>query len=798
MSQYKTKLESVQPLASGNLTSLLTESPSDNAAVAADLARRGFKVFPVRDWGDGDGFKPVARFPEKATTDRTQIAQWWSKWPDARVGLLTGAANGLTVIDVDVKNGKDGTASLADLGFPDIAEMTPCRVRTPSGGFHLFFNYAPGLKGTVGKLGEGLDIRNDRQFVLAPDSFKDDRRYMVEGLPLGATPLPDFPAALMPETKPERAPVEVIAKAMPFQCEWANEALTEKADRLAKLPEGSRQSVLNETAMWAGGAGAHGMLDQEIAREVLRAACETNGLPLSEFETTFERAWRDGQAKPIVDFPRAWGADDFDDLPALPEAQRPDWHLSAFPHDAEPDLSQDQLARDLGNAGWNRDARYIAELGGWHLWKKTHWEVSTGMKPMAIVRSYIGAKCDALEDWCERRAAQLDAPEADKLRKKTKGQIKTLRQEANLTAVERLARSNPASLSKVEQWDADDFKLGTPGGTVDLRTGELRPAERSDYITKQTRVAPAEPGSTPHTWLQFLAEVFPDEPEMPAFIQRLAGYALTGSTQEHRLFLFHGTGRNGKGTLLNTLQDIMGDYAKGIPTNTLLETRNPQHTSPIARLRGARLVRGAELPVGQVWNESLVKQMTGGDVITANFMRQDAFEFIPKFTLIVDANTKPRIRTTDPAMQARMTLIPFRTSFYKREDRGLPKRLKSEAPQILRWAIEGAVAWQREGLRIPEAVAAASREYLESEDTLAQFIADETHSDAGGKVPISQAYQAYLKWAEDEHVTAVSKRAFGDMMEERGFTRRKAAKGQRVFTGLRLRDVFEDGGPSDD
>ncbi|MBR9840396.1 MAG: hypothetical protein GYB50_21260 [Rhodobacteraceae bacterium] len=487
-------------------------------------------------------------------------------------------------------------------------------------------------------------------------------------------------------------------------------------------------------------------------------------------------------------------ADDFEDLPKipLPSRKEADWHLEAFTDDLEPDLSQDQLARDLGRAGWDRDARYVAELGRWHLWKQTHWESSKGMKPMAIVRNFINAKCSALAEWSERRAELLTEEEAEKLRQKTRAQIKTLRQEANLTAVERLARSNPKSLSSVEKWDAEDFLLGTPGGTVDLRTGELMAAHRVHYITMQTSVAPGDANAEPVAWLKFLSEVFPDDPDMPRFIQRLAGYALTGSTREHRFFLFHGTGRNGKGTLLNTLQEIMGDYAKGILTTTLLESRNPQHASPLARLRGARLVRGAELPVGHVWNESLVKQMTGGDVITANLMRQDAFEFVPKFTLIVDANTKPRIRTTDPAMQARMTLIPFRASFIGREDRGLPDKLKAEAPQILRWAIEGAVAWHREGLSIPAAVEAASRDYLESEDTIAHFIEEETIPDAGGKVSVGAVYEAYVRWAEIERVPAASKRAFGDMMEERGFERRKATGGKRVLVGLRLRSPFDD------
>lgn len=498
-----------------------------------------------------------------------------------------------------------------------------------------------------------------------------------------------------------------------------------------------------------------------------------------------KRAWERCTAGHLFD------ESDFDDLPG-----QSGWHVPAFAADDLPDLSHDQLAIELGQAGWDDDARYVGQLGGWHLWTGYRWEPSPGMQPMAIVRSYVKAKAASLIRWAEGKATTLQDEgkqgDADKLMSSARGQAKALRQEQSIAAVERLARSNRHSLATADQWDSDDFLLGTPGGTVDLRTGELRAAARNDYITKATSVAPAPHDAVPDAWLQFLSEIFPSNPEMPAFIQRLAGYALTGSTREHRLFLFHGTGRNGKGTLLGTLQDIMGDYAKGIPTNALLETRNPQHSSPLARLRGSRLVRGAELPVGQAWNEPLVKQLTGGDVITANMMRQDSFEFKPKFTLIVDANTKPRIRTTDPAMRARMTLVPFAASFMGREDRGLPDRLKAEAGAILRWMIDGAVSWQRDGLRIPASVEEASSDYLDAEDSLADFIAEELEQGAEDKVTVAALYQRYRAWADSQGSKPATKRSFSDMMAERGFSRGSGAKNVATFYGIRLRDDFED------
>jgi P4 family phage/plasmid primase-like protien len=517
-----------------------------------------------------------------------------------------------------------------------------------------------------------------------------------------------------------------------------------------------------------------------------------------------ERAW-ERAIVPALDSDSAFDSEppSADDSPT-PTAPG-DWTIAAFDADGDPDLSHDQLALDLGKAGWDRDARYCGNLGGWFLWRGQHWEPESGMRPMGIVRGFMRSKAKLLVEWAERKAATLDAEEGDnpeggkRLLGQIKAQAKALRQDACIAAVERLARSNPKALATDDQWDCDDFLLATPGGTVDLRTGELREARRTDYITRLTSVAPAEPGVRPEAWLRFLAEVFPDDPDMPAFIQRLAGYALTGSTREHRMFLLHGSGRNGKGTLLNTLQAIMGDYARGIPTAALLETRSPQHSSPIAQLRGARFVRGAELPVGQVWDESLVKQLTGGDTITARLMRQDGFDFVPKFTLIVDGNTKPRIRTTDVAMRSRMTLIPFTASFAGREDRGLPERLAAEAGAILRWAIDGAVEWQRGGLRIPAAVEKASREYLDSEDLVGGFLSDETERAPAERVEASILYGRYRAWCDGQGIPAASQKAFSEALSERGIARFRtmAARG---FMGLRLRgtlgaDPFAEGQP---
>lgn len=292
----------------------------ENQKVALSLATRGLKVFPVRDWGDGQGWKPVKSFPDKATTDSSQIREWWRRWPESRVALLTGDRNGISVLDVDVKNGVNGLEALEALGFPDIRAMSPVRSRTPSGGWHLFFRHKQGLKASVGKIGAGLDVRNINGFVIAPGSLKDGRRYEVDGeLLRSGMDLPEWPAALTPPERPAGEPV-AVQEATEAQQQWAAEQLERRAQQVAAAPEGQRQSTLNDASLWAGGVGAHGALTCDEAEAALVEAGITCGLSEREACSTFAHGWSDGLRKPIA-LPFIGEADDFDDL------DDDDWNL---------------------------------------------------------------------------------------------------------------------------------------------------------------------------------------------------------------------------------------------------------------------------------------------------------------------------------------------------------------------------------------------------------------------------------------------------------------------------------------
>lgn len=278
---------------------------SDNLTVALDLARRGFAVFPVRDWGDGDGRKPIGAFPDRATIDAAQIRAWWKRWPEAVPGLLAGERNGITVLDVDRKNGRDGLATLQAMGLS--LDASSMKTRTPSGGWHLFFRYDPRLKNSASKIGDGLDVRTTGGFVIAPGTTRDGSQYTVEGEPLSVGSLPLFPEALIPPPEPEREPVRPAAEVSPEQCARALDYLDRLASNLAATPEGSREVTLNDAVFWAGGAAAHGLVTEEQTRAALAPAAEACGLSAREFESKFKRraAWDKGQLNPISDIPSA-------------------------------------------------------------------------------------------------------------------------------------------------------------------------------------------------------------------------------------------------------------------------------------------------------------------------------------------------------------------------------------------------------------------------------------------------------------------------------------------------------------
>lgn len=318
---------------------------------------------------------------------------------------------------------------------------------------------------------------------------------------------------------------------------------------------------------------------------------------------------------------------------------------------------------------------------------------------------------------------------------------------------------------------------------IELRSGVARPSRPEDYATKSTAVAAG--GDCP-LWLAFLDRVTGGDGELQAYLQRVAGYCLTGITSEHVLFFLHGYGANGKSVFLNTLMGVWGDYAVVAQMETFVETHNDRHPTELAFLRGARLVIAQETEQGRRWAESKIKVLTGGDPITARFMRQDFFTFTPQFKLMIAGNHKPALTSVDEAIRRRIHLIPFTITIPPDErDPQLADKLRAERAGILAWAVEGCLEWQRIGLAPPEAVRAATDEYLAEEDVFSSWIAEccATGKDHWEKFQV--LWNGFKAWAERANERPGTRKAFAQTLKSHGFVPKKERQ-IRGYEGISL------------
>ena len=440
--------------------------------------------------------------------------------------------------------------------------------------------------------------------------------------------------------------------------------------------------------------------------------------------------------------------------------------------DAEPVIGSDESVWGTEDAlalaftrRYHRDWRYVAAWGRWLVWDGHRWRTEDTLAATDLIRSV-----------CRQTAVRADNPKV----------AAKLASSGTVSGVERLARADRRHAATTAEWDADPWLLNTPGGVVDLKTGRQRAHDRADRMTKITT---ATPGGDCPIWRQFLDEVTGGDLALQAYLQRMTGYALTGSTQEHALFFLYGTGANGKSVFVNTLATILGDYATNAPMDTFMETRTDRHPTDMAGLRGARFVAAIETEQGRRWAESKVKSLTGGDKISARFMRQDFFEFFPQFKLFVAGNHKPAIRNIDEAMKRRLHLIPFTITVPpERRDKHLQQKLLAERDGILAWAVQGCLEWQRVGrLDPPQRVVEATEEYFEAEDALGRWLEERCLRAPNAKSLTAELFNDWKQWAEAAGEFIGAQRRFSDLLITRGLEKWRNGMGVRGFQGIGLK-----------
>lgn len=438
----------------------------------------------------------------------------------------------------------------------------------------------------------------------------------------------------------------------------------------------------------------------------------------------------------------------------------PEQELSAS-NEVGPEFSEDALATTFSERHGD-DLRYVAPWGKWLRWDGCRWAFDETLAVFDLARAI-----------CRDAANESEKP----------GEAKAIASAKTVAAVERLAKADRRHACTVDAWDHDAWLLNTPAATIDLRTGDSRSHDRRDLLTKITPVGPH--GECP-VFCGFLKRVTGDDEDLQKFLKRMAGYMLTGSTREHALFFLYGTGRNGKSVFINTLAGLLGEYHCTAPMEAFTASNSERHPTELAMMRGARLVTAIETEEGRSWAESRIKALTGGDRISARFMRQDFFEFVPQFKLLIAGNHKPSLRNVDEAIRRRLHLIPFTVTIPPEEvDELLPEKLRAEWPGILSWAIEGTIEWLEQGLNPPKSVQDATAEYLSEEDGFAKWVEECCERDSNSWEKTSDLYRSWKTWADRSGELSVSEKSFSQMLSSRGFRFHRRMNG-RGYYGLAI------------
>jgi len=670
-----------------------------------------------------------------ATTDEAIIRDWWAKWPKANIGIATGKESGLVVIDVDPRNG--GNESLRQLEEIHGELSSGLIVQTGGGGQHIYFTYPDkGIDLKIdNKLGVGIDIKADGGYVVAPPSLhasgKEYRRATSDSHTVVPSPMPEWLTDMILKPKPETVSLISI---------------------IGQIPKGARNTRLTSLA---GTMRRRGLGTDELLPS-LNAINESRGNPpLAEDEV-------ESIARSVSRYPTV---------------------------DEEPNRT------DLGNAerlvhSHGKDLRYSHQWRKWLIWDGRRWVVDERGEIYRRAKETVRSIYDEAGVHSISAANQID-PESRKQQGKTAEDAlswaKSSESNSKIEAMVKLTTTETGIPVLTDELDTDPWLLNCLSGSVDLRTGQLSPHSRENLVTK---LAPVEydPDAEAPRFEEFLSQIMGGDEELVGFLQMAFGYALTGDVSEQVIFIFHGSGANGKSTLLNTLLGMTGDYSMKATSRLLMAKGSDGHPTERADLFSKRLIAAHESEQGHRLNESFVKEATGGDSIRARRMREDFWQFEPTHKIFLATNHKPEIRGTDNAIWRRVRLIPFNVTIPDaQQDRRLPLKLKTEWPGILRWAVKGCLKWQQqEGLGLPKAVELANQEYRSEMDILAPFIEDCCELGTGYEVKSKALYEAYKKWCETNGEKDLSQKKLTSRLLERGDITSIRNRKERGLRGIGL------------
>jgi putative DNA primase/helicase len=427
---------------------------------------------------------------------------------------------------------------------------------------------------------------------------------------------------------------------------------------------------------------------------------------------------------------------------------------------------------DTGNADrfayrWQEGVRYVPEWKKWLLWDGRCWVRDDEKKIIEL------AKTVARDVYLEG-VNIADPSVRDKITKHS-GRSQ---QEPRLRAMISLAESIPSLVAKAGELDQRHDLLCVANGTINLTTGRLQKAQQSDLLTQYASVI-FDPKATCPVFIAFLTRIMGGNMALVNYVQRVFGYTLTGHTGEQCLFFLYGHGANGKSTLLNVLSELLGsNYSKQTPSETLMAKFGGRSASnDLARLQGARAVIANEIEGGAHLAEAMIKQITGGDLISARYLYAEYFEFKPVFKLFMAGNHKPVIRGDDDGIWRRIQLVPFEVTIPEAErDHDLAAKLRAELPGILNWAIEGCLVWKKSGMSVPDVITDAVKEYRDDMDIMGQWLSEEAEIAPSATWAATEAYDCCQFWLKQNGFKPMNIAAFGRKFSTR-FKKARNGKG---------------------
>lgn len=668
-----------------------------------ELASMGLRVHPLLP---KNKVPVVKQWQQKATTVERTIRVWAVTNKGCNWGVATGEESGVFVVDVDSKKG--GLKAWKRLVQKNSLPKT-VTCRTGSGGLHVYFKYSKGMdiRNSVSSIAAGIDVRgNGGQVVVPPSTHPNGVNY-------------EWVSGLSPQDVSfARAPKWLLAAIMRAQQspETGTVAIGEP------IVQGTRNDEIYHQALYLARQGAV----EELTSTAMLEWCRTVRERVDESEV---RATVASAYKYVADEKSRKKVSDEVELSDSGNAQR--------------------LVGTSGSI-----IRYIPSLG-WHTWDDRRW----GRDPedLVMLRLALEAVDTFKQEIVETLKSTTDRARASALMRMVNWAVSS-HNIGRLTAAVSVAKAFPEVVRQVSDMDNDTtvFLLNTLNGTLDLRTGELLPHNPSQYIT---RLLPHNynPKAKCPTWMQSLDLAFNGDRSMIAFFQRAIGYSLSAALSEQCFFICWGeSGNNGKSTLLETVQRVLGpDYAAMTDARVISSRDKDNHVfSSLAALLNTRMVSINEIGDSAVLDEELIKQLTGGDTLQAKMLYREPFTYRPTFKIWMRANNKPIVRGTSESFWRRVKLIPFIHPIppnKRRPRHEVDAELTAESEGILAWAVTGFMDWYKNGgLRDPQPVVAASQEYRESSDVVAQFMSECVETDPKASVTRQVLYSTFRAWYEDQ------------------------------------------------